>query len=88
MLASLFAILPLLGAALAAPAGEGSTSHLSKRDVDIVRNCNVPGQVALTFDDGPGAYATDLINTLGDNKATFFVSGSNYNCIYDQADVL
>ena len=40
-----------------------------------------PGQklVALTFDDGPGRYSEDILNTLKsrDAKATFFMNGYN-----------
>ncbi|KAF9972431.1 hypothetical protein BGZ73_004452 [Actinomortierella ambigua] len=39
--------------------------------------CKVPGQVALTFDDGPGPYADDLLALLARKKvkATFFLIG-------------
>lgn len=45
--------------------------------VDI-RSCNVPGKVALTFDDGPESFTPDLLDTLkaAGAKATFFVVGS------------
>jgi peptidoglycan/xylan/chitin deacetylase (PgdA/CDA1 family) len=91
MFASLIALLPLLAltpsltltnAAPAVPA------TLSKRAVGTVRNCNTQGQIAITFDDGPFQYDNDLLNTLGDNKATFFINGQNYGCIYDYADDL
>lgn len=87
MFSSLIALLPLLAlsSTLAAPT---SPNTLAKRDVGIVRNCNVPNQLAITFDDGPFQYDNDLLNTLGDNKATFFINGQNYGCIYDYADVL
>ena len=44
-----------------------------------IRACNVPGQVALTFDDGPGPYTSQLLDILDSNnvKATFFVCGNN-----------
>lgn len=37
--------------------------------------------VALTFDDGPGGYTSNLVDTLLDNKAsaTFFMLGKNLN---------
>ncbi|KAK3939044.1 hypothetical protein QBC46DRAFT_316660 [Diplogelasinospora grovesii] len=46
--------------------------------VDI-SHCTVKGKVALTFDDGPYIYTTDLLNVLKSNnvKATFFVVGAN-----------
>ena len=89
MFASLIALLPLLALTpsltLAAPAVPAT---LSKRAVGTVRNCNTQGQIAITFDDGPFQYDNDLLNTLGDNKATFFINGQNYGCIYDYADDL
>lgn len=44
-----------------------------------IRTCNVPGKVALTFDDGPGPYTSQLLDLLDSNgvKATFFVCGNN-----------
>jgi len=85
MFSSLLALISLLALStttLAAPA------VLSKRAVGIVRNCKNQGQIAITYDDGPFQYDNDLVNTLGNNKATFFVNGRNYGCIYDYADVL
>lgn len=97
MFKSLIALLPLLALSTVhaapvtgtdIPASSSSENHIAKRDVSVVRNCNVPGQIAITFDDGPFQYDNDLINTLGNNKATFFVNGNNYGCIYDYADDL
>lgn len=45
-----------------------------------IRSCTVPGKVALTFDDGPWQYTSDLLDVLDANdgvKATFFVVGNN-----------
>ena len=41
-----------------------------------VRHCAEPGVVALTFDDGPSAYTSDLLDLLDQYgaKATFFIS--------------
>jgi peptidoglycan/xylan/chitin deacetylase (PgdA/CDA1 family) len=38
-----------------------------------------PGVVALTFDDGPSDYSSDLLDLLAeyDAKATFFITGNN-----------
>ncbi|KAJ3069770.1 Carbohydrate esterase 4 protein [Podochytrium sp. JEL0797] len=48
--------------------------------------CNKEYQVALTFDDGPGDYTGELLDQLATQgiKATFFVNGNNWNCIYDE----
>ncbi|OJJ44929.1 hypothetical protein ASPZODRAFT_70603 [Penicilliopsis zonata CBS 506.65] len=45
----------------------------------IIRSCNVPGTVALTYDDGPYKYTQDLLDLLDryDAKATFFITGVN-----------
>ncbi|KAI5806534.1 hypothetical protein DFH27DRAFT_480211 [Peziza echinospora] len=46
--------------------------------VDIY-DCQVPGTVALTYDDGPFIYTSDLLDVLATHnaKATFFVTGIN-----------
>ncbi|KAI8970221.1 hypothetical protein BDF20DRAFT_916063 [Mycotypha africana] len=46
---------------------------------NVIENCK-PGFVALTYDDGPNVYTSDLINYLNQNnvKATFFVNGDNF----------
>lgn len=47
----------------------------------VLYNCVRPGDIAMTFDDGPYLYTGDLLNTLNrlGVKATFFVVGSNGN---------
>ncbi|UKZ75005.1 hypothetical protein TrVFT333_002677 [Trichoderma virens FT-333] len=44
-----------------------------------ITNCTHPGNVALTFDDGPYNYTTQLLNILDsfNVKATFFIVGNN-----------
>lgn len=46
---------------------------------ELITTCNDPGAVALTFDDGPWEYTSDLLDILGDYdaEATFFVCGGN-----------
>ncbi|KAL2004842.1 hypothetical protein VTN00DRAFT_3115 [Thermoascus crustaceus] len=73
----------LLGAALTAaqavpPAGT------------VITQCSRPGVMALTFDDGPYIYEQQLVQRLNaaGAKATFFVTGTLYNCIYSQAEAL
>ncbi|KAI5806397.1 chitin deacetylase-like protein [Peziza echinospora] len=54
----------------------------------LITSCTRPGTVALTFDDGPGpemGKLVDILNAAG-AKATFFVSGAVYGCIYDRAE--
>jgi peptidoglycan/xylan/chitin deacetylase (PgdA/CDA1 family) len=46
---------------------------------DGIYDCFVPGTIALTFDDGPGAYTSNILDTLDayNAKATFFITGIN-----------
>nr|CAG8613950.1 13146_t:CDS:2 [Entrophospora candida] len=52
----------------------------------IITTCKTPGTVALTFDDGPTLDTRSLLKVLKDEnvKATFFVNGDNFGCIYDK----
>ena len=45
----------------------------------LIRTCNIPGVMALTFDDGPSAHTSWLLDYLASKgaKATFFVNGNN-----------
>lgn len=45
----------------------------------MIRTCLYPGQVALTFDDGPWYWTDRILDELAkhDAKATFFVTGYN-----------
>jgi len=53
----------------------------------VYTKCNKANTVALTFDDGPYIYEQNIANKLHDAgiKATFFVNGNNWECIYDDA---
>ncbi|KAL0564765.1 hypothetical protein V5O48_017276, partial [Marasmius crinis-equi] len=78
-----FVVLALSTAALAAA---GSTEE--KRQVplaNVYETCVTPGTAAVTFDDGPYNYVNAILKTLKDNnaKATFFMNGNNWRCIYD-----
>ncbi|GAA5931042.1 chitin deacetylase [Sporobolomyces koalae] len=69
-------------------------TELEKRSLEerasngVITTCKNQGEFALTFDDGPYVYGQQIRQTLSDNgaKATFFVNGENYACIYDNAD--
>ncbi|WRT66748.1 uncharacterized protein IL334_003711 [Kwoniella shivajii] len=65
-----------------------NASPISSRQngLQVINNCNVQGQVALTFDDGPYQYEQDVANDLNGGKGTFFLNGNNYVCIYDRVD--
>ncbi|KAJ6553549.1 carbohydrate esterase family 4 protein [Mycena vulgaris] len=77
---------------LAACAGITSALTLRARDgtlANVFTSCTVPGQVALTFDDGPYIHMkeiSDKVSAAG-GKATFFVNGLNWDCIYDAPQV-
>lgn len=57
----------------------------------IITRCTQPGTVALTFDDGPYIYTSQILNTLKSNgmPATFFVNGDNWaNILSDSSKAL
>jgi peptidoglycan/xylan/chitin deacetylase (PgdA/CDA1 family) len=56
----------------------------------IITSCTVPGNVALTFDDGPYIYTEHVLDLLkaGGHHATFFINGNNYASVYDYASTL
>lgn len=45
----------------------------------IIEHCNIPGVVALTFDDGPYKYTPLVLDTLKiyNVSGTFFINGDN-----------
>ncbi|KAG8836692.1 hypothetical protein FRB91_008526, partial [Serendipita sp. 411] len=53
----------------------------------VITKCSQSGLLALAFDDGPYQYTSTLMNTLNQAgaKATFFVTGTLYGCIHNQA---
>ncbi|TEB33634.1 carbohydrate esterase family 4 protein [Coprinellus micaceus] len=55
----------------------------------LVTQCTVPGTVGMTFDDGPHVYTKEIVDLLKSYNATatFFLAGSNYDCIYSEAAV-
>lgn len=75
----------------------GATAASVSSPVDLIRRqhttgtvitkCAKPGVLALAFDDGPGQYTSKLVDTLdaAGGKATFFMTGTLYGCIYNQA---
>lgn len=56
------------------PAGP---SELSCNPTNVHNTCYLLGNLALTYDDGPGAYTADILDRLRDRgvKGTFFVVG-------------
>ncbi|KAG0641310.1 hypothetical protein HOY80DRAFT_745165 [Tuber brumale] len=53
--------------------------HLGNVPYGIFDDCVVPGDVALTFDDGPGVYTNGMVDLLDsfNAKATFYITGIN-----------
>ena len=45
----------------------------------VINNCTIPGMMAMTFDDGPGALISQLLDLLAEYgvKATFFINAFN-----------
>ncbi|KAJ7116601.1 carbohydrate esterase family 4 protein [Mycena epipterygia] len=74
----------LLLAALLASAGPVLDRAAPK--AVVYESCVVNNTVALTFDDGPYIYMTNVSEMLTQYgaKGTFFVNGNNYDCIYDE----
>ena len=81
-------LLSLLSAtALASPV------ELEKRQLpvgQVIYSCTVPNTVALTFDDGPAGYTSQLLDLLAAQgvKATFFLNGQNFGNIYSYSGVV
>ncbi|KZV88172.1 glycoside hydrolase/deacetylase [Exidia glandulosa HHB12029] len=75
---------------LAAFIAVATASVLPKRDLATVYSkCTVKDTVAITFDDGMFIYEEELLPLLANYsaKATFFLNGNNYACIYDDKSV-
>jgi peptidoglycan/xylan/chitin deacetylase (PgdA/CDA1 family) len=55
----------------------------------VITSCKKPNTVALTFDDGTYLYGYDISKAIvaAGGKATFFLNGNNYGCIYDDANI-
>jgi peptidoglycan/xylan/chitin deacetylase (PgdA/CDA1 family) len=51
-----------------------------------ITECVTEGDIALTYDDGPYIYTSDLLDILdaAGVKATFFIVGNNGNGAIDQ----
>ncbi|KDN69886.1 putative polysaccharide deacetylase [Colletotrichum sublineola] len=55
-----------------------------------ISKCTVPGDFALTFDDGPFTYTSHVLDLLAEAgaKATFFINGKNWGDINDFQDAV
>lgn len=56
----------------------------------LINQCVVPGTVALTFDDGPFSYTSDLLEILAAYGAptTFFLNGHCLGDVYYNSDIV
>lgn len=85
----------LLAASFAAAA---STANITQTDMSasnvpfgaLINQCVVPGTAALTFDDGPFSYTSDLLEILSayGAPATFFLNGNCLGDVYYNSDIV
>ncbi|TFL00171.1 carbohydrate esterase family 4 protein [Pterulicium gracile] len=75
----------LLSVVSAAPPSSGIAAPLA----EVIVNCKVPKTVALTLDDGPYIYARNISDALtaAEAKATFFLAGNTWSCIYQDENI-
>jgi len=62
------------------PPGEAPHSRLGSVPYGVgIYTCSIPGVIALTYDDGPYAWTSQLLDTLDSYgvKATFFITANN-----------
>jgi len=89
MVLPLWTLLLLLQLVVAAPLQSRSMVQPRPRQggpsATIYSNCITPNTVAVTLDDGPYIYESDAAQFLTDQgvKATFFINGNNWACVYD-----
>jgi len=59
-------------------------------DGTIYTSCVTPGDIALTFDDGPYIYTQSIVDqlTAAGHQVTFFQNGQNWDSIYNYNDTL
>ncbi|KAF4626664.1 hypothetical protein G7Y89_g11498 [Cudoniella acicularis] len=94
MFSAVFLLTVLLPTVLAAPTASSANPALTARSGPaagtIITQCTAPNTIALTFDDGPWQYEGAILSALeaAGAKATFFVTGTLYNCIYTQSTSL
>ncbi|KAG8939631.1 hypothetical protein FRC04_006112 [Tulasnella sp. 424] len=76
------------GSTTTTPAGGSGGTELPLGT--LVTGCTKNNTIAITFDDGPYQWTSGLIDSLNSAgvKATFFMCGKLYGCIYDYADVV
>ncbi|KAJ9238979.1 CAZyme family CE4 [Paecilomyces variotii] len=79
---------------LASPTLDDQNQTLAKRSPVpfgvYIERCNIPGTIALTFDDGPHVFTPKVLDTLRSRgaRATFFVNGQSTGNIHANAGVV
>jgi peptidoglycan/xylan/chitin deacetylase (PgdA/CDA1 family) len=68
---ALFCVAALVSSAFASPIAKRVPTG------QVITHCTVPNTIAITFDDGPSQYTSQLLDTLSryGARATFFVLG-------------
>ena len=58
--------------------------------IRVIRSCVVPDTVAITFDDGPYVYTSQIAQQFAKvgGHVTFFMNGLNWACVYDHAEAV
>jgi peptidoglycan/xylan/chitin deacetylase (PgdA/CDA1 family) len=66
-----------------------STTFQGRALAQVITSCKKAKTVALTFDDGPFVYMYDISKAIvaAGGKATFFLNGDNYGCIYSDDNI-
>ncbi|KAJ7806997.1 carbohydrate esterase family 4 protein [Mycena olivaceomarginata] len=74
----------VLAALLAVSAVWSHPSLESRTTPQVYKSCVKTNDIALTFDDGPYIYLHNIADqfTAAGAKATFFMNGNNWGCIY------
>ena len=67
-----------------------STPVTSVGPLRVIESCVIPNAVAITFDDGPYNYTSEIAQQFTDagGNVTFFVNGRDFGCIYDHAEAV
>ncbi|KAJ7635006.1 hypothetical protein FB45DRAFT_1025905 [Roridomyces roridus] len=70
---------------LAASVVSGHLNRLPRATPKVYDACINSNDIAITFDDGPYIYLRSIVDQFdaAGAKATFFMNGNNYDCIYD-----
>ncbi|KAG0196610.1 hypothetical protein BGX28_009947, partial [Mortierella sp. GBA30] len=67
-----------------------SLANIAKSGIEVIMSCTVPNTLAITYDDGPFEYSSELLDLLDKEnvKATFFMNGKAVGDITEYEDVV